>query len=92
MGISTESSQEDIKKKYKQLVLMYHPDRNKNSNATKKFIEMVEAYKFLRATPTERTKTKFVDPYKNTDWQQFFRARSRNTSTQQSNTWNFTFG
>jgi len=87
MGISENSTQEDIKKKYKALVLKYHPDRNKNSNATKKFIEMQEAYKFLRATPTEREKLKTViNPYDN-----IWRAGNFSTTTA-SRTWNFSFG
>lgn len=88
------TSQDNIKKKYKQLVLRYHPDRNKSSDATKKFIEIQEAYKFLRKTPTEQTKTNFKqryhDPYENTDWQQFFRNMKKTTSTS-STTWTFTF-
>jgi hypothetical protein len=38
---------EDIKKKYKTMALMYHPDRNNAENATEKFQEIHAAYECL---------------------------------------------
>jgi len=43
------STLEDIKKRFKQLVLKYHPDRNKSPDAQEKFIKITEAYKDLQA-------------------------------------------
>ena len=37
----------DIKKKYKAMALMYHPDRNSAENATEKFQEIQAAYEYL---------------------------------------------
>jgi hypothetical protein len=36
-----------IKKQYRKLALMYHPDRNSAENATEKFQEIQEAYEYL---------------------------------------------
>lgn len=45
--ISSDSTEKDIKTKYKKLVLAYHPDRNKSTDTTKQFIRINEAYKIL---------------------------------------------
>jgi DnaJ-class molecular chaperone len=45
LGISRESSQEEIKKVYKKLALKYHPDKNKEPGSEEKFKEISHAYK-----------------------------------------------
>lgn len=37
----------DVKKKYRNLALRYHPDRNKSDEATRMFIQISRAYEFL---------------------------------------------
>lgn len=88
MEIPQNSTQAEIKTKYKQLVLKHHPDRNKDSNATKKFIEMQEAYKYLRRTPTEQAKIKTnFERYNHGFW-----SPGNFSTSAQSSTWTFTVG
>jgi DnaJ-class molecular chaperone len=47
LGVSNTASQAEIKKTFRNLALKYHPDRNKNSEANQKFIQIIEAYKVL---------------------------------------------
>ncbi len=48
LEISKSASQNDIKKKYRELTRKYHPDRNQGSKeASEKFSEVAEAYEIL---------------------------------------------
>jgi len=47
LGINRDASDIEIKKAYRTLSLKYHPDRNPNEEATKKFQEINEAYETL---------------------------------------------
>ena len=47
LELPKNSNINDIKKKYKQLALKWHPDRNKEENAESKFKEISEAYEIL---------------------------------------------
>jgi molecular chaperone DnaJ len=49
LGISKNSSPEDIKKAYRKLAMQYHPDRNPgDKEAERKFKEATEAYEILK--------------------------------------------
>jgi len=56
LGVSKNSSEEEIKKAYKKLALQYHPDKNPgNKEAEEKFKEINEAYEVL-GDPEKRKK------------------------------------
>jgi molecular chaperone DnaJ len=48
LGLDESASLKEIKQAYRQLSLKYHPDRNKEGGADKKFKEIIEAYQFLK--------------------------------------------
>ena len=51
LGVSKDSSPDEIKKSYRKLALQYHPDRNPGSKeAEEKFKEAAEAYAVLSDT------------------------------------------
>src|SRR3989338_1464799 len=47
LGVGKNATKEEIKKAYKQLAKKYHPDVNKDGNATEKFKEINEAASVL---------------------------------------------
>jgi molecular chaperone DnaJ len=47
LGVSKDSSKEEIKNSYRKLALQYHPDQNKSPEAPEKFKEISEAYAVL---------------------------------------------
>ncbi len=48
LGITKESSQDDIKRAYRKLARKYHPDVSKESDAEERFKEVGEAYEVLK--------------------------------------------
>lgn len=47
LGLSSIASEEEVKKAYRRLAMLYHPDRNSNEKAHEKFIKINEAYAAL---------------------------------------------
>src|ERR1700712_1183417 len=55
LGVSKETSESDLKKKYRKLARQYHPDSNAgDAKAEAKFKEISEAYSVL-SDPEQRT-------------------------------------
>src|SRR5688572_16223489 len=55
LGVSKESSQEDIQRAYRKLARQYHPDVNKEPGAEDTFKDIGEAYEVLK-DPDKRAK------------------------------------
>ena len=53
LGVSKDSTQQEVKKSYRKLVSKWHTDRNKNPNAANKIQEITRAYRVLR-DPVQR--------------------------------------
>ncbi len=47
LGVSKDATDTEIKKAYRKLSMKYHPDKNKEADATEKFKEVQEAYDVL---------------------------------------------
>ncbi len=47
LEVSVNINKKDLKNKFRKLVMKYHPDRNKSLDASKKFIDIKEAYETL---------------------------------------------
>jgi molecular chaperone DnaJ len=60
LGVAREATKEDIKKAYRRLAVMYHPDRNPgNKEAEEKFKEATEAYDVLADESKRQTYDQF---------------------------------
>ena len=46
-GLARESTKEQIKTKYRELTLKFHPDKNKSKNTTVKMTEINRAYEII---------------------------------------------
>jgi DnaJ-class molecular chaperone len=46
-GLNNNSTKEQIKLKYRELVLKHHPDKNKSLDSTTKMIEINKAYEMI---------------------------------------------
>ncbi|HKG30915.1 MAG TPA: DnaJ domain-containing protein [Nitrososphaeraceae archaeon] len=56
LGIKKTATQAEIKQSFRRLALRYHPDKNKNSEESKKkFIQIVEAYEVLSDEISRKT-------------------------------------
>jgi len=80
LEVSENISDKELKKKFKSLVLKYHPDRNKEQDTTKKFIEITDAYNAV----LEYRKQPPVN-------QNFFYQQGAGTATFSTASWSFTF-
>jgi hypothetical protein len=61
LGLNSNASKDEIKKAKRCLLLLYHPDRNKGSDAKEKTIEIIEAFEYLYNRITENIQPDFAD-------------------------------
>lgn len=65
LGLSTDASEEEIKKAYRRLALQYHPDRNPgDKKAEERFKEISEAYAIL----VDKEKRQSYDQFRGTGY------------------------
>ena len=56
LGLDSKASAQDIRKKYKEMAVKVHPNKNPATDAHTKFIELSQAYEFLKKKPVSRRK------------------------------------
>lgn len=54
LGLDPGASKDQIKKAYRKLAMIYHPDRNHDPGAKEHFIRLTEAYEILMHPPKQR--------------------------------------
>src|SRR4030067_1782405 len=59
LGVSKNSSADEIKRAYRKLALQYHPDKNKSKDAAEKFKEVSKAYEVLSDSQKRQTSDQF---------------------------------
>jgi DnaJ-class molecular chaperone len=81
LGLSSDSSLDEIKKAYRKKARLYHPDINPSADAKDKFISITEAYEFL-ITNHDRIKSD-EELYKQAmeDWRKYRQDHSRRKAT-----------
>ncbi len=67
LQIKKNSSNEEIKKSFRNLALKYHPDKNKSVDSKEKFLRIVEAYEILS---DENSRKKYDMMYQNDNEQE----------------------
>ncbi|ODM97618.1 DnaJ subfamily B member 9 [Orchesella cincta] len=59
LGVQKSATDREIKKKFRQLAVKYHPDKNQSPGAEEKFKEMAEAYEVLSDKARRREYDRF---------------------------------
>jgi DnaJ-class molecular chaperone len=83
LNVDQSASQDDIKRSFRQLALRHHPDKNRNSDdSRRRFMEVVEAYEILSDTQSRREYDRMYEYRKEfnsnvewtppADWQQVY--------------------
>ncbi|MEQ1935896.1 MAG: J domain-containing protein, partial [Fimbriimonadaceae bacterium] len=54
LGVTQKASSDEIRRAYRRLALLEHPDRSKASDATERFMRITEAYETLRDAELRR--------------------------------------
>lgn len=74
LDLPTNASVEDVKRAYRRLALLYHPDRNQEPGAKERFIAITEAYNYL-INPPKKKQTKTVQSAASYEAERVYKAR-----------------
>ena len=85
LGLSRTASDRDIKKAYRQLSKLYHPDKSTDADAAAKFHDINNAYELL----IDKDKRAHYDRYGRVDTQQQHQQQQQHGRQQYSNPWAF---
>lgn len=61
LGLREDADEKQIKKAYRELAKIYHPDRNNEKNAEEKFRQIVQAYEVLSDPEKKQNYDKYGD-------------------------------
>jgi hypothetical protein len=81
LGLSANTSIEDIKKAYRRKARLYHPDINPAPDAKDMFISITEAYEFLIAYHNKIASDDEAYNQAMEDWRKYRQDRSRKRAT-----------
>lgn len=81
LGLKPGSSVEDIKKAYRKMARLYHPDLNHSPEAKDFFIGATEAYEFLIAWNNKLQTDEQTYEQVMEDWRKYRQVRSRKRAT-----------
>ncbi len=71
LGVDKDASPDDVKKQYRKLAMLYHPDRNPgDKQAEEKFKQIAEAYDVLSDPEKRRKFDEFIETKQNAEQQQ----------------------
>ncbi len=62
LGVAKNATPEEIRKAFRKLAFKFHPDRNPEAEADKKFREINEAYEVLSSPEERATYDKWLTP------------------------------
>lgn len=61
LGVKRNAKEKDIKRAFRKLAIKYHPDKNKDPDAEKQFVEIAKAYEILSDAEKRRRYDQFGD-------------------------------
>jgi len=67
LGVAKTATEQEVKCAFRKLARQYHPDFNKDANATEKFKEVAEAYAVLGTADTRKRYDRFGHPNSSID-------------------------
>ncbi|MBN2109527.1 MAG: DnaJ domain-containing protein [Methanosarcinaceae archaeon] len=90
LGISPNASAADIKKRYRDLMIKYHPDRNNSPDAEEKAKMINEAYSVL-SDPMKRSEYdhRLSEPWLHSQQRKAYRASNQRTTYSRTYTWTY---